>query len=157
MMRFRAVESGLKLFHCFPLHLHPGDSAASPATHRPSSHHQKPPSDISLHGSLPTIGGYITGKTKHFITELYTMVRIIFVVSLIITFFKVCVFQGFPWAVSALAQASSRDAPRRTEMGWQWGIKSELAPTRVNFFSLKITRSDPSVLACFLLPRTKIL
>jgi len=51
--------------------------------------------------------------------------------------------------VSALAWPGSRDAPQTAEIGWQRGIKSELAPTGVNFCSLKIARKDPSVLSCF--------
>lgn len=166
MMRFRAVQSGLKpsRYFALPFHHHPRPEASAAsseaAARRASSHHQKPPSNVSLHSPMPTFGGYITGKNKNFITELLLFTSFTWWWGVFCLcnhhFLKVHVFQDFPGAVSALVQPGSRDAPRRTEMSWQQGIKSELAPTGVNFCSHKIGRNDPSVLSCFDYPGPRV-
>lgn len=39
----------------------------------------------------------------------------------------------FPRAMAALVQPIPRNAPWKTEVGWQWSTKPELALTEVDF------------------------
>lgn len=153
MMRFQAVQAGLKLSHHFTLPFHhpccPAVCAASPAAQAPAvlpTTMQRLPLTF-----LPLFGGYIMGEKIKFSSQTCSILWALhtsedLLVYLIVTgmiFSKVQVFGDFPRAIAALVQPSSRNASRRTEVGWQWGTKPELALTGVDFAPWKLPEMIP--------------
>lgn len=158
MMRFQAVQAGLKLSHHFMLPFHhpccPAACAASPAAQAPA---EFPTTVQSLPLTpLPLLGGYIMEEKIKFSSQTCSIFWALhnsedLLVYLIVTgmiFWKVHVFWGFPQGNGCPRIAQQQKCSSKDWSGLAVGHKTWAGSDWGGFCSLKITWNDPSMLPC---------